>query len=156
MDEFLDDFLMGNDDDVFDAIILQGASNIVPASTLLLAESTNMEETKADHTGRRKSRRRFDHAAIRDKLYSHFLGPGPLHGSQFKQHFRISFSTFEYIFQRIMNSGDPYYSSNFITDLNQLDGPVMPCFCLVFRRIASCQWPCDVAEFLYFLKNHTV
>ena len=77
LDEFLDDFLMGNDDDVFDAIILQGASNIVPASTLLLAESTNMEETKADHTGRRKSRRRFDHAAIRDKLYSHFLGPGP-------------------------------------------------------------------------------
>ena len=118
VDDILRDFVfneVNNDYDIVSALqFVYAGMPVVPTATLLLADTIATERTEADHTGRRSSRRRFDHAKTRDKIYEHYLGPNPLHGSQFKQHFRISLSTFEYIYQTIMNSGDPFYVSTYV------------------------------------------
>eukprot|EP00529_Nitzschia_sp_RCC80_P022958 CAMPEP_0113445280 /NCGR_PEP_ID=MMETSP0014_2-20120614/3104_1 /TAXON_ID=2857 /ORGANISM="Nitzschia sp." /LENGTH=463 /DNA_ID=CAMNT_0000336325 /DNA_START=75 /DNA_END=1463 /DNA_ORIENTATION=- /assembly_acc=CAM_ASM_000159 len=118
LDQTLHDIMMGTSDDydiLAAATIVQAAAAvpILPSSTALIAAATNHDRSNGDHTGRRASRRKFNHTRSRERLYEEFLGPNPLHGSEFKEQFRVSLSTFEYIYQQIMNSGNPYYVSNF-------------------------------------------
>ena len=119
-DQLFSDMMMGDDSDDDDDIaviaaagIIQAAAPLVPASTLLLAELSSAEGRKEDHTGRRGPRKKYDHALTYRLIQDHYLGPNPLHGSQFKLHFRVSLSTFQYIYEKIMNSGDPFYVSNY-------------------------------------------
>ena len=113
MDELISDILFpyGDDDDVLAvSAILQAVPSVMPSSATIASAILDVGDNHGDHTGERTRRRLFDHALTAKLIHDHYLGPTPLHGSQFKLQFRVSLTTFQYMLESIMNSNTPFYN----------------------------------------------
>ena len=115
LDRLIEDamFPSGDEEVLAASLLLQAVPLVLESSTVTVAAVLDDVDgnNNGNHTGERTQRRRFDHGLTAKLIHDHYLGPTPLHGSQFKLQFRISLSTFQFIFERIMNSNTPFYTT---------------------------------------------
>jgi hypothetical protein len=97
---------MNDDDDFFfqlGAIAAVNASNLLFQQQLLLANTrTPIDKRGTNSSNRSNKRRKFDHEGALNCINRDYLGPTPLHGSQFKLQFRMSLSRFERLVTDLM------------------------------------------------------
>ena len=98
----------GDDDAILLSVIGEVASTeILPLMTI--EDPVRRGRPPNSPTSTIIPRKKYNHTHVFQSIMDDYLGPNALFGSQFRVHFRISLTTFEYIYQEVMKSDIPFY-----------------------------------------------